>query len=485
MKNQSTPDHTEGRVPPYDREAERAILGAVLLNNYALEKVRASLTAEDFYVEAHRRVYVAMIDMAMRSEPVDHVTLGSELIKRGDMEKIGGPMALDGLTDSVATIANVDHYAEIVRRKAAVRRMIYAAQEVAASGFANSGSEEEYLEGARSSVARAAQFAAGDGPVKIDQDLSELWNELQQAGDPPGLVKTGIDIIDRVTGGLWAGQLYVVAGRPGMGKSAFGVNIATNVALGGKKVLYITMEDVRKFVVRRMLARFADIDLHDLTLRNVRSPEQWKRITDAMTRLNQQHPLWLEDSGGLTSSAVAQIAAAHRAIHGLDLLVVDHLSEYADTGESETSITTRAAQRTRDVAKELSIPVILLAQLNRKVEERPNKRPMLPDLRQSGAIEQVARNVWFLYRPSYYSNDEDADERRDLELIVAKASHGKTGTLRLWVDLSRMYVRSWDAHTDGAWPESPPGATGQKKDYFGASNAAKSQSHWQDKETEY
>jgi len=461
---------TAGRVPPYDDRAEVAVLGSVLINNGAMALVASSLQPEDFYVEAHRRIFAAMLEVNRTGGVIDVVTLGDALDAEGNLAKIGGAIALTGLTDGVATAAHIEHYANIVRQKAAVRSMIYAAQEVVANGFGGVPDTEEYLAQSRADITQAAQFVTGAGPQRIDQDVLDEMNYLQAPGDPPGLVRTGIGMIDNVTGGLWPGLMTVVAGRPSMGKSAFMINIACNAALNGYKVLYVTLEDTRRFVVKRLLSRYGDVDLHDLTLRNVKDPDAWKRLMDAANQLTQKHPLWVEDAGGLTSAAVAQIAAAHKSLHGLDLLVVDHLGEVADTGESETSITTRAAQRFRDIAKELDIPVLLASQLNRKVEERPDKRPLLSDLRQSGAIEALARVVWFLYRPAYYLPDDEAEGRKDLQLLVAKASHGKTGMLRLWIDLSRMYVRDWDTQQDGDWPDqdTKPAAPGKpQQNYFG------------------
>lgn len=463
------------RVPPYDRTAEAAVIGSVLLNNAALADVRGKVAEEDFYVETYRRIYQAILELATHGDAIDAVTIAAELKRRGDYDRVGGAMAIDGLTDVVVTTANVQHYVGIVQRKAARRRMIYAAQQIVAEGFAEAEEESEYCSNAQKVITAASQsFRTGDGPLRLDDDYKAIWNELQQPGDPPGLVKTGIDVIDRVTGGLWPSQLYVVGGRPSMGKTAFGLNLATNASLAGCKTLYVSMEDVRKFLALRNIARFADIDLHDLNLRRVKTTEQWRRVTDAVQRLAQQHPLWVEDSSGLTSATVAQIASAHYAMHGLDLVVLDHLGEFADTGESETSITTRATMRVRDIAKDLNIPVVLMCQLNRNVEARADKRPILSDLRQSGGIEQAGRNVWFLYRPAYYLPPSEAEGRHDLELLVAKASHSKTGRLKMWADMSRMYTRSWDESLDGLWPEdkgsgsvsgSPPP---KKQNHFGS-----------------
>jgi replicative DNA helicase len=313
-------------------------------------------------------------------------------------------------------------------------------------------------------------LAAGAGPQRIDEDLKQIYLEVSEGKEIEGLVPTGIDIVDEITGGLQPGLLTVLGGRPSMGKSAFALNVAMNAALADKKVLYITLEDVRSFTVRRLLARFADIDLQELALNRLGGDRARKcaSMIEAVRKLANK-PIWIEDGAGLTSVAIRQIAAAHKNLHGLDLVIVDHLGEVADQGESLTAITEAAAKSARDMAKELDIPALLLVQLNRNLENRPDKRPNMADLRQSGAIEQVARAVWFLYRPGYYK--AGCEEAPQCNLIVGKATHGKTGMLNLWCNLSRMYFRGWDTMQDGPFTEmksadeqgynDPPPSTGR------------------------
>jgi len=208
-----------------------------------------------------------------------------------------------------------------------------------------------------------------------------------------------------------------------------------------------------RYVVLRELARFADVDLNDLMMRSVHDND-WGRIIDAANTVSNM-PLWIDDTPGLSSERIAQVAALHSQVHGLDLLVVDHLGELTDKGDSQTHSIEKAAMGCRDIAKELDIPVILACQLNREVEYRKDKRPTLHDLRQSGAIEQAARIVWFVYRRGYYH--QGCDEDPDMQLIVAKSSHGKTGTIRMWSDMSRMYIRGWEIDRDGPFPDENSG----------------------------
>lgn len=445
------------RIPPYDREAERAVLGSILLNNTALAHALPICQPEHFYIGSLRLLYQSMIDLAETGAAIDSVTLGNHLKTNGNLERAGGVTIMGELTDSVATVANVEHYAKIVRQLHAVRSMIYATMEATARGYnVSTDNIDEYLAETRQAVTLAAsQLTLGNGPQQIDDTLMRLYDELERGALQPGIIKTGMPIIDETTGGLWPGLLHIVAARPAMGKTAFMLNIATNAALAGNRVLFVSLEDVKEYLVARMVARFADIDLNDIMLRRPQGADAWKRLVDAGNKIGGHKPLWFEDSGGLTSAAIHQIAAAHKQTNGLDLIVADHLGEVADTGENDTSIATNAARTFRNIAKELNVPVVLGCQLNRNVENRSDKRPMMSDLRQSGAIEAVARVVWFLYRPGYY--EPDGDERRDLQLIVGKANHGKTGMLRLWIELSRMWVRQWE-YEDGPFPgfDRPP-----------------------------
>ncbi len=445
----------DARVPPYDQGAEAAVLGSVLLNNEALARVLPIVAPGHFYVESSRRIYQSMIDISRSGKPVDIVTLGNHMMQLGQLERVGGAMAFNDLTDAVSTIANVEHYAKLVRSHAVVRKIIYASMEISAKGYSGINDVPAYVEEANRAMLLASQgLDVGNGPQHIDETLIEIFGELENGEEPRGMVKTGIGPIDSVTGGLWPGLLTVVAGRPAMGKSSFVLNIATNVALNGKKVLYVTLEDARKYVVMRMLSRYADIDLADLSLRKVKDDEL-RRLVDASNKLSGKKPIWIEDTTGLSSSAIRQIVISHKMYHGLDLVIIDHLGEVNDEGDSDTQITSNATKAFRDLAKDLDIPVLLASQLNRKVEERKDKRPILSDLKNSGKIEEAARVVWFLYRPGYY--ESDGEDWRELELLVSKANHGKTGTLRLFSDLSRMHVRGWDPEVDGLFHGDPAG----------------------------
>jgi len=464
------------REMPNDTEAEKAVLGAILLNNEALAVARVSLEPEHFFSNKYRRIFVAMIDLDEGGSEIDAVTLGSELKRRGELDQCGGAMVFSALLDSVATSAHIGVYAKIVREKATIRAMIEAARKVAIAGYSQPDSVEDYVTEARSSVISAASLLySAKGPRLVKDGLTELHEKLVRGEEPKGLIKTGMSEIDETTGGLWPGLLTVCGARPAMGKSAFALNVATNAALAGKRVLYITLEDVEEFVRLRLVARFSDINLQQLILRSVREVDH-KKLVEAFSRIYNLS-LWIDDSAGLTSGNIQQIAASHMNLHGLDLIIVDHLGHVADKGEKFYEVISKAARAFADMAKNLYIPVLLMAQLSRGVEGRNDKRPMLSDLRDSGKIEEVARFVWFLYRPGYYTDNPDVDHM--LKLIIAKASHGITGTADLWCDLSRMYIRDWDHTRDGSLSPSDgatPEASGKEinNGFFSTDSGAKS-----------
>ena len=431
-------------------EAEQAVLGAILLNDQALRVSSQIVSVEHFYHPAHKLIYQAMVDVHETGEPIDPVTVGGLLKDRGQLVAAGGAMLFTKLTDSVATVANVETYARIVQSKAAVRRMLDVARQIVADGYKRIDNVEEYLANARTSITAAASGVYTDtGPILLSDGMDRIIDDVVAGEYPPGLVKTGIGDLDLVTGGLWPGLMTILAGRPAMGKSAAALNMGINAALQGRKVLYVTLEDVHYFVVLRSLARFADMDYQQLVLRDIESAEG-DTLRQAGKRIDGL-PFWVSDASSLSSARIRQLAAAHANLHGLDLLIVDHLAEVDEEGENETAMVTHAAQAFRDCAKELNIPALVVHQLNRNVEHRGDKRPTLSDLRQSGGVEQVARSVWFSYRPHYYNEDADAHE---FQLIVAKANHGRTGTVKLWCDLSRMYIT--DRSNAPAYRPPPP-----------------------------
>jgi len=470
------PNTQEGRVPPYSKEAEEAVLGAILLNNDSLDIVCEMLRSESFYIEAHRRIFSAMLHCAAEGFEIDHVTLGNQLIKAGDLEKIGGPVALDELTERCATVANVEHYARIVEEMATVRRMIYAAQQIVAEGFGDHDQAATYIANAQALVA-SVELRHATKPETLHSDLHQVFTELEIGKKPEGVVPTGIEGLDGALGGLWPGIMTILAARPSMGKSCLGENIAVNVAMSGKRVLRLDLEATRQIAARRLIARFAEVDLLSLTLNRVTKAEL-SRVLEACNKLAQL-PLWVKDMAQRTPDDIRSAVMAHKNRNGLDLIVVDHLRKIQGKGKSPTEITSDASDAMARLAQELNVPMLMLAQLSRASEGRPDKRPVLSDLRQSGTIEEDARTVIFLYRPGYYSQEADSDRR--CEAIIAKASNGKTGTVPLWFRGEYQQFRSWDASEDGAfWDDDkkPKPKTKGSTGFFENKQAAAGEKEW-------
>jgi replicative DNA helicase len=433
------------RTPPFDDEAERAVIGSVLLDNGVLPRLAAMIGPEVFYADRHRRIWSAIL--GMQGAAIDHVTLAERLRGAGDFDRIGGATALASLTDAVATTAHASRYAEIVREKAAARQLIAAAQEIVARGYAGyEGDFAAWTSDARSALGSALSPALSRGaPMLLDDALRAGYNHAVSQGDPPGLIKTGISTLDATTGGLWPGLVTVLAARPSMGKSAVALAIATNAALMGKKVLYVTLEDTDEFIALRQLARFSGVDLMDLVLRTI-NVNSYNALTQGLAKASNAG-LWISDAAGLSSADIRALAHAHAIEHGLDFLIIDHALEIREPklAHDPTASVGYSAMTIRDTAKELRVPALLLCQLNRGVEARQDKRPLMSDLRQSGRLEEVARQVWLLYRESYYTGNKDDHL---IDLIIGKSSHGRTGNVKLWCDLAKMQIRGWDDHAD-------------------------------------
>jgi len=421
----------------YDAGAERAVIGSILLDNSTLDEAATLIDAQSFYVKAHRLIWAAALDLQRRGQAVDVVTLGSHLKDKGRIEDVGGAIGLTKFSDS-ATSTNVMGYATIIRDKAATRNMISTARVIVEQGTNGVVDVQEYLLEARTEITKAASLGAGKEPTQLGEGVADHFDELFSGESPRGLVETGFRDLDYATGGLWPGLLTVVACRPSMGKSAFVLNMAVNIGLAGKKALYCTMEDATWYQQQRALSRLSDVDFGRITRNRVRGAESSSVMNAARTM--SSIPVWIHDQR-MSAKQLAQIATRHSNTHGLDVLIVDHLGYFNSEGD-EYKVTSSDVRTCANLAAELGIPVVLAAQLNRKLEERAlsNRRPTNADLRGSGKIEEDARIVWFLYRDFVY-NPTTADPH-EMEVIVSKATHGQLGTIKLHADLAKMYIRN-------------------------------------------
>lgn len=424
------------RTPPHSIEAEQAVLGAIFLEKEALVTVSEILTPEDFYRTSHKKIYEVMIAIGESGEPVDLITVTAELKKRKWIDEVGGISYLSDLASSVPTAANVEYHAEIVAEKAVLRRLIRTATEIATSGYQSIESVENILSDAEKSILEISNRGHRAGFVRISDVLMETYNRLEflskNVGEVTG-VPSGYHDLDRMTSGFQKSDLIIVAARPSVGKTAFALNIAQNVAVRAKQsVAIFSLEMSASQLVSRMLCAESNVDANRLRTGKLEE-EDWEKIIMGMGALADS-PIFIDDTPGIT---IAEIRSKLRRLHaeqnGLGLVLIDYLQLI--TGRSRGSAENRQqeiseiSRQLKAIARELHVPVIALSQLSRAVEQRQDKRPMLSDIRESGSIEQDADIVAFLYRDDYYN--PETEDKNIVEIIIAKHRNGPTGKVKL------------------------------------------------------
>jgi replicative DNA helicase len=428
-------DDTLRRVPPQSVDAEECVLGAILLDNTALDRVMELIGGDDFYREAHRRIYRSMLGLAERSEPVDIITLAEALQAGGELSDVGGRAFLADLADRVPTAANVGHYAKIVREKALLRQLITTATSIAARGYEQSHDVKELLDRAEQDIFSISDRDLKPAFVRIDSLLTETFKTIDRLHEQKQSVTgvpTGYIDLDRLLAGLQPSDLIIVAGRPSMGKTAFCLNIAEHAGLRAEVgVAIFSLEMSKEQLAMRMLCSEARVDLARVRTGHLMNRE-FQELAEAAARLSYA-PIYIDDTPAVS---VLELRAKARRLSRdpatkLGLVIVDYLqlmrsSEGKDSREQEISEISRSLKA---LAKELHVPVIALSQLNRQVESRNPPKPRLSDLRESGAIEQDADVIAFIYREEVYV--EDTDKRGVAEIIVAKQRNGPIGHVEL------------------------------------------------------
>lgn len=427
------------RVPPHSNEAEQAVLGGLLLDNNAWEKIGDLIAEADFYRDDHRRIYRAILTLLEQNKPADLLTLIDALGQRGDLNAVGGMAYLGALANSTPSAANIRRYAEIVRERALMRSLVQAGTEITESAFVPTGrSARTLLDEAESKIFQIAEHGSrgNQGFHSISTAMAETVeriNELYRAGnsDPVTGVPTGFTDLDNMTAGMQPGDLIIVAGRPSMGKTALALNMAAHVALEAKLPVGIfSMEMSSGQLALRLLSSHGRIDQQKLRTGRMQQ-EDFSRLTQAMGDLSQC-PMEIDESAALNPLDLrARARRLHRQYGGLGLLVVDYLQLMSSAGGGENRATeiSEISRSLKALAKELHVPVMALSQLNRSVDQRPNKRPIMSDLRESGAIEQDADIILFIYRDEVY-NDNSPD-KGTAEVIISKQRNGPVGTVRL------------------------------------------------------
>ena len=424
------------RVPPHNLEAERAVLGASLLDKDGLLLVTETLQTEDFYDLRHRRAFDIMVDLAQKDRPVDPLTFMEEASRRGILDELGGQPFLAELVDSVTTVANVEYHVAIVRDKSVHRRLIQVGSDIVRLGYAEDRDVDEILDEAERAVFEISQRGGKNLFRHVGEVLGPTFRQIEiqfQAGEAVTGVSTGFADFDRLTGGLQPGSLNIVAARPSMGKTALALNIAQYAAVRKKvPVLVFSLEMGAEQLVQRLLGAEARINIHDLPTGSFHETA-WESLAEAAGVLAQA-PLYIDDSSVLSTLELRARCRRFKALHPeLGLVVVDYLQlmSMAKRVESKQQEVAEISRALKAVARELEVPVVALSQLSRAVESRNDKRPMLSDLRDSGAIEQDADLVILLYRGGYYNATTAEETDNAAEIIVAKHRNGPTGTVHL------------------------------------------------------
>jgi replicative DNA helicase len=435
------PEISVERPLPHNLEAERSILGAVLLDNHALNAAVERLRSEDFFLPQHRCIFERMVQLAEKQQAIDTITLMEDLIRSGQLEAAGGVAYLSQLADGLPRVTNVDHYARIVKEKAILRSLIYSASAIQEQALAAGDDADVILDRAESAIFQLAEDRVKAGLIGVKDLVKEGFDRLEKIfseGRRITGLATGYAGLDNETAGLQPSELVILAARPSMGKTALALNIAENVALRQRQpVAIFSLEMSKESLLLRLLASEARVDAHKFRTGHM-NHDDWGKVTRTLAVLGEA-PLWIDDSA---SSTVLEMGAKARRLkrdRGLSLMIVDYLqlvvSTHTGRGTNRQEEVSSISRSLKALAKELKVPIVVLSQLTR-APEREERKPQLADLRESGAIEQDADVVLFINRPNFYKTDLPEEDRAKAEIIIAKQRNGPTGTLN-FVFLSR------------------------------------------------
>ncbi|MDP4028536.1 MAG: replicative DNA helicase [Gallionella sp.] len=443
MQNFSAPDAQldQIKLPPHSVEAEQSVLGGLMLEASALDKIVDLVTDGDFYRHEHRLIYRQIVRLSEQAKPVDVITVAEALEIAGDLDKAGGLPYLGSLAQNVPSAANIRRYGEIVRERSIMRKLAEVGADISGSAYNPAGRDAaQLLDEAESKVFEIAEAGSRgkQGFLSMPPLLTQVVERIETLygrdnnSDVTGTA-TGFTDLDSKTSGLQPGDLVIVAGRPSMGKTAFSINIAENVALDSKlPVAIFSMEMGATQLAMRMLGSVGKLDQHALRTGRLQD-DDWGRLTHALGKLNDA-PIYIDESAALSALEVrARARRLHRLNNGLGLIVVDYIqlmsSNMGKASENRATEISEISRALKSLAKELHVPVIALSQLNRSLEQRPNKRPVMSDLRESGAIEQDADLILFIYRDEVYNSD--SPDKGKAEIIIGKQRNGPIGMVPL------------------------------------------------------
>ncbi|RLI50965.1 MAG: replicative DNA helicase [Candidatus Thorarchaeota archaeon] len=420
---------------PHNLEAEQAVLGGILIDNEALYQVLETIKDEDFYRDTHKKIFRAYLELFEQNQPIDLVTVSEYLQNKGELEEIGGATYLASLVEAIPTASNIAYYAKIVKEKAILRKLIACASEIIEQCLSSTDDVEEILDRSERAIFEVAgqRIQTPYFPLKdIIKDTFETLQSFSQKGNYVTGVPTGFTDFDRLTSGLQPADLIIVAGRPSMGKTAFALNIAANAAIKHRiPVAVFSLEMSKEQVAIRMLCAEAKVDTQKFRS-GFLADHDWQLLTEAATLLSEA-PVFIDDTPAISILELRAKARRLKSEHNIGLVIVDYLQLMKGKGRAERreQEISEISRSLKALAKELNVPVVALSQLNRRVEEREDKRPRLADLRESGAIEQDADLIVFLYRDEVYNRREDNPNRGIAEVIIGKHRNGPIGKVKL------------------------------------------------------
>lgn len=435
-------DNPSHRLPPQNLEAEMSVLGGVLLENEALNRALEYLGTDDFYRESHRKIFKALLVLSEKNEPADLVTLTAVLKDRHELDDVGGSSYLATLVDYVPTAANISYYCKLVKEKSVARKLIEASTDIATSGY-EGGDMEEILDHAEKAIFEISENRTRPSYYPVRDILKDTFKTIEKLYERKELVTgvpTGYHDLDKMTAGWQPGDLVIVAGRPSMGKTAFALNLveyATSHADNPAPAAIFSLEMSKEQLVQRMLCSLARVDAGRLRTGHL-GESDWPKLTMAAGQLSESE-LYIDDTPAISVLELRSKARRLKAEFGLGLVIVDYLQLMrGHNPESRQQEISEISRSLKALAKELNLPVIALSQLNRSLESRTDKRPMMADLRESGAIEQDADVITFVYREAVYCEDCKSRERtcdkgheKDAEIIIGKQRNGPIGTVHL------------------------------------------------------
>ncbi|MEH7382018.1 replicative DNA helicase [Bacillus sp. JJ1533] len=422
------------RIPPQNIEAEQAVLGAIFLEPSSLTLASEILIPEDFYRAAHQKIFDAMLNLSDKGEPVDLVTVTSELADAKILDEIGGVSYLSDLAGSVPTASNIEYYAKIIEEKSILRRLIRTATTIATDGYSREDEVDSLLSEAEKNIMEVANRKNAGAFQNIKDVLVQTYDNIEtlhnRVGDITG-IPTGFTELDKMTAGFQRNDLIIVAARPSVGKTAFALNIAQNVATKtDENVAIFSLEMGAEQLVMRMLCAEGNINAQNLRTGSL-TPEDWSKLTMAMGSLSNSG-IYIDDTPGIRVNEIRSKCRRLKQESGLGMILIDYLQLIQGSGRSGENRQQEVSEISRSLkalARELKVPVIALSQLSRGVEQRQDKRPMMSDIRESGSIEQDADIVAFLYRDDYY--DKESENKNIIEIIIAKQRNGPVGTVSL------------------------------------------------------